>query len=169
MKKTTFTITLLILIKFVNAQENKLFAKLNNIENIKNQASYVMKLQVANLKDNRFIISLKNKLNSKLNTINSCMNSFVNSKELKLSENEITELKKRIEKIAAEFYKSDNYALLKTSDGTTSIYGTGIETIANKKVIIVHLGGDCNVDKIDLKRKKVTNIFNSKMELLLKN
>ena len=49
MKKTTFTITLLILIKFVNAQENKLFAKLNNIENIKNQASYVMKLQVWNI------------------------------------------------------------------------------------------------------------------------
>ena len=46
-------------------------------------------------------------------------------------------------------------------------YGVGIDTVAAKQVVIVHLGGDCTIDETDLKWEEITSIFNKRMELLL--
>ncbi|MDO5971276.1 hypothetical protein Q4Q35_15820 [Flavivirga aquimarina] len=167
MRKTLFTLILLILSLATKAQENKLISELNKQKGADNQVSFIMKLPILSLEDNSTIISLKKKLKSDLNDIYSCVNSFVNSKELKLNEKEIRELKKRTKNIASEFYKSNNYTLLKTSGGIAPVYGVGIDTIANKKVAVVHLGGDCSIDEIDLKWDEITSVFNSKMEALL--
>ncbi len=157
----------MIFTSVINAQENKLLKELNHVERVDNQVSYIMKLPIKNLKNNSSILNLKKKLNSELNTIYSCVISFVNSKDLKLTDKEIDELKKRTEKISSEFYKAKKFVLLKTSGGIAPVYGVGMDTIAEKKVVIVHLGGDCSIDETDLKREEITSVFNKKMELLM--
>ncbi|WP_299311964.1 hypothetical protein [uncultured Aquimarina sp.] len=109
---------------------------------------------------------MKKELQSKLNTIFSCMDLYANSTELKLDEKAISELKKRIETIAFMFSKSEKYTLIKTSGGIAHIYGVGIDTISNKKVAIVYLGGDCSMNDIDLKWEEITTVFNKKNEIL---
>ena len=155
---------ILILFSFsFYAQENKLFDELIKIKSSDKQVSYILNLPIKNLGKS----SLIKKLDSKLNTIASCLNSFVYSKRLYLTEKEIVKLKKRIELIAFKFFKSDNYVLLKKSGGYAPTYGVGIDTIAKKKVIIVHLGGDCIIDETDLKWEEITSHFNKKMKSLL--
>lgn len=168
MKTILFILTLLIFTPTINGQENKILTELNNQKGAENQVSYIMKLPVSGLEDSSLIMGLKKKLKSDLNSIYSCIISFVNSKELELSKNEIGELKKRTENVASEFFKSNNYTLLKNSGGIAPIYGVGIDTIADKKVAIVYLGGDCSIDDIDLKWEEITLVFNKKMEALLK-
>ena len=163
MRKTIFILILFSLSSTISAQENKLLDELNEVKGADKQVSYVLNLQVENLEK----ITLTKKLNSDLNTMASCIMPFVNSKTLKLTEEETADIKKRTEIIATEFFKSNNYVLLKNSGGYAPIYGIGIDTIAEKKVVIVHLGGDCTIDEADLKWEEITAVFNKKMEFLL--
>lgn len=167
MQKRLFILFIFIFSLSIKAQENKLLTELNKIEGVDNQVSHIMKFPISNLEDNNLIISLKKKLKSELNTIYSCVNSFVNSKELELTEKEIAELKKRTKNISYEFFKAKNYTILKNSGGIAPIYGVGIDTIAKRKVAVVYLGGDCSIDEIDLKWDEITSVFNTRMELLL--
>ena len=164
MRKTIFILILLSLSSIISAQENKLLDELNEVKSAEEQVSYVLNLQVENLEK----IALTIKLDSDLNTIASCIMPFVNSKTLKLTEKETADLKKRTEIIATELFNSDNFVLLKNSGGYAPVYGVGIENIADKKVVIVHLGGDCTIDEVDLKWEEITSVFNNKMESLLK-
>jgi len=164
MRKTILILILLSFSTFTYAQENKLLEGLNEIKSTDEQVSYVFNLPVKNLDK----IALTNKLDSDLNTIASCIIPFVNSKTLKLTEKETADLKKRTEIIATELFKSDNFVLLKNSGGYAPVYGVGIENIADKKIVIVHLGGDCTIDEVDLKWEEITTVFNNKMESLLK-
>ncbi|WP_299256730.1 hypothetical protein [uncultured Aquimarina sp.] len=167
MEKSLIPFLILICSFAVNAQENKLLAELNRIDDIDNQVFHIIKNPVSNIKDNDLTLGLKKKLKSELNTIYSCMDSYANSKELKLDENEISELKTRVKNISSEFYKSKKYTLVKTSGGIAPIYGVGMDTILNKKVAIVYLGGDCSMTEVDMKWDEITEIFNKKMKSLL--
>ncbi|WP_109438663.1 hypothetical protein [Aquimarina sp. AU119] len=167
MKKTLITFLILFCSIVINAQENKLLTELNKIDAGDNQVFHIIKNPISNLEENDLIQNLKKKLKSELNTIYSCMDSYANSKELRLNKNETSELKRRIEHISSEFYKSKKYALVKTSGGIAPIYGVGMDTILNKKVAIVYLGGDCSMTEIDMKWDEITLIFNEKMKSLL--
>lgn len=146
------------------AQENKLLDELNKVKGADEQVSYVLNLPVKGLEK----ITLTKKLDSDLNTIASCIMPFVYRKKSKLTEKETVDLKKRIEIIATELFKSDNYVLLKNSGGYAPVFGVGMENIADKKVVIIHLGGDCTIDEADLKWEEITAVFNNKMESLVK-
>lgn len=169
MRNIPITLLILIYSLVVNAQENKLLIELSKIESGDHQVFHIIKNPISNLKNNDLIISLKKKLKSELNTIHSCVNSYGNIKELKLNEKEISELKRRIEQISSRFYELNKYTLIKTPNGIAPIYGVGIDTISNKKVIVVYLGGGCNVTEADKRRNEITAVFNEKMKSLLKN
>ncbi len=145
-----------------------LFIELNEINGVEGKVSFIMNLPVSNLENSDGITFLKKKLKSELNTISSCILPFVNSKELELTKKETIELKKRVENISTKLYESNRYTLLKTTDGIAPVYGVGMDTIANKKVAVVYLGGDCTIDETDLKWEKITTVFNTKMRVLLK-
>lgn len=164
MRKTLFILMFLSLSSITFAQENKLLVELNEVKGAEEQVSYVLNLPVENLEE----IALTKKLDSDLNTIASCIMPFVNSKTLKRTEKETADLKKRTEIIATELFKSDNFVILKNSGGYAPVYGVGIENIADKKVVSVHLGGDCTIDEVDLKWEEITSVFNKKMDSLLK-
>ena len=144
-----------------SAQANKLFDELNEVKGAEEKVIYVLNLRVENLEE----IALTKKLDSDLNTIISCIMPFVNSKTIKLNKKETADLKKRTEIIATELFKSDNFMILKNSGGYAPIYGIGLENIADKKVVIVYLGGDCTIDEVALKWDEITSIFNNKMNL----
>lgn len=147
----------------MSAQKNKLLDELIEVKGADEQISYVLNLPVKDLEK----IALTKKLDSDLNTISSCIIPFVDNKVSKLTEKETFDLKKRIEIIAIELFKSDNYVLLRNSGGYAPVYGVEIENIADKKVVIVHLGGDCTIDEVDLKWEEITSVFNNKMKSLL--
>ncbi len=163
MRKTIFILTLLSFTLTIHSQENKLLDKLNKVKGADEQVSYILNLPIKNLEK----ITLTKKLDSDLNSIASCINPFVHSKELGLTEKETVDLKKRTKIIATELFKSDNYILLKNSGGDGPIYGVGIDTIAERKVVIIYLGGDCTIDETDLKWEEITSVFNKKMESLI--
>jgi hypothetical protein len=85
MKRILSIIFLISLSSFIYAQEGTLIDELNKFKNSDEQVLHIMKMPVFDLESSKTIKILKKKLLSKLNTIYSCVNSFVNSKELKLS------------------------------------------------------------------------------------
>lgn len=163
MKITILTLIVLAFNLTTNAQENNLFKELNKLKGADIKVSYIMELPVENMD----VISLVEKVNSELKTIDSCIDAFINSKKLNLTEIEISILKKRTEKIALELYKSNNYVLLKDTSGYAPISGVGMEIISEKQVAIVYFGGGCTIDETDLKHAEITSIFNKKMKSLL--
>ena len=163
MKHSIYTAILFCFTLSVYAQENKLLNELKSVKGVEDKVAYILDRSIENLEK----INLMDQLDSELNTISSCLNTFVNSKDLGLNEKDLAKLKERMQQLATECFKSANYLLIKNSGGYAPIFGIGLDTIAQKKVIILYLGGDCILDETDMKTIEIITIFNEKMSALL--
>ncbi|WP_106794707.1 hypothetical protein [Aquimarina sp. Aq78] len=167
MKKVLTTILFIFLSLSLKAQENPLLKQLSELEGSEKQVNHILNLKVAELKENKVIVELKEKLNSDLNSVISCVIPYKLSESLNLTDMEKQELKKRIAKIADKFSESEYYMFFEFSGGYAPIFGVNVKTVNNKETVIVMLGGDCTKDKTELKAEEIYTVFNDRMDELM--
>ncbi|PKV50920.1 hypothetical protein ATE84_2989 [Aquimarina sp. MAR_2010_214] len=167
MKKVFYSLLLIFLSLSLKAQENPLLKQISELEGSDKQVNHVLNLIVTELQEDKIIVELKEKLNSDLNSVISCVTPYKLSESLKLTDEEKKELKKRIVKIADKFSELKYYTLFEFSGGYAPIFGVNTKTIKNKEIVVVMLGGDCSKNKTELKAEEIYTVFNNRMKELM--
>ena len=149
------------------SQENQLYETLKNLDDNTSQLKYVLNLKIPDIPENGFSKLLKIKLNSELNSLGDVFAFFANGKELNLSQKEQSILTNRARYFATWFVKNKKYVTVKSSIGIAPISGIGIDTIAEKKVALLLMGGDCTVDEYEERRDYIYKVFSERVKSLL--
>ena len=112
--------------------------------------------------------TLKNKFEFlNLNSIAGCKIIYMYAERLQVTEQEKKAIEKRIQHIAKMFYDEGTYLLIKQSGGYAPVFGIKPDTINNKEVMVLLMGGDCTVTKQDEREAVLYGLFNDTMKALL--
>jgi len=152
---------------FSYGQENKLLGQILNLKKGESQLEYILNIKNQDLPEDGFTKLMKIKLNSELNSLADLFSSYMISKDLELSSKEMSILKSRVLSLAEWFVKNEQYITVTSSGGIAPIIGVGSETIANKKVLVLKMGGDCTIDEYDERRNYIYEVFNTRVKSLL--
>ena len=125
----------------------------------------IFNFPILNLSESKIITELKKKLNTELNTVASIMVHYKFARTLKLNSDEQTELENRMVEISNKFAENKKYVLFKISGGYAPVFGIKEDIVSDKKVLTLMLGGDCTIDDVEIKEKKIYKIFNDQMKI----
>ncbi len=164
MKKSLIFFCTLLILNMTHGQEESIEAHVYSVESSKVKIDEIKNYPVNGLIDNDSIIKLKEKLNSNLNTIASCVLNYKFSKVNKLTSDEEIQLLNRISQIVEMFIQEEKYFYFQLSTGYAPVYGIELKTINNKEVKVIHLGGGCLINEVKKKENEVYAYFNAKME-----
>ena len=167
MKKIVTTILFLLPLNAIS--QNHVEESYYQSERAENDVNQLLNYPISNLSESENISNLKKKLKSEINTVSDCDVFYKFSKILKLDEEEIGILKNRIEEIAQGFCSLKKYTYFQYTGGYSSTFGVKDETINNKIVSTVMLGGSCVIEESDKKSREILGLFNSKMESCIAN
>ena len=166
MKKLIF-IFVLFLSFSMQSQENELLAGIKQFDDGIKQLKYVLDLKVDSIPEDGFSKLLKIKVNSELNTLGDIFVVYADGKELELSRKEQSILENRAKYFAEQFVKNNRYAIVKSSGGAGPITGVHVETISEKKVVVLLMGGDCTLTERDKRLDYIYDLFSTKVRTLL--
>lgn len=133
------------------------------------QINEILNFAITDLSADKEMTDLKNKLHSDLNTVASCVVHYKYSRTLKLTSDEQIKLENRIIEIADKFAEQNKYVLFRLTGGYAPITGVKDEMISDKKVLIVMLGGGCEVTEVEVKQEKIYKLFNERMMKAIAN
>tara|TARA_R110002073_G_scaffold123234_2_gene266896 strand:- start:81407 stop:81922 length:516 start_codon:yes stop_codon:yes gene_type:complete len=153
----------------VYGQENKLLDTISQLEDGEAQMKYVLNLTISDIPEDGFSKLLKIKLNSELNSLSNLFASYILSGDLNLSKKELSVIEGRVVYFANWLVENQKYVTVKNSGGFASTTGVNLDTIANKKVLVLLMGGDCTIDEYDNRSEYIYQIFNKKIKSLLKS
>ncbi len=125
----------------------------------------VLYYSITNINSSEILNRLSIRSKIEFTTLASILLAFEHAETLKLSNDEKGVLIKRLEDFAVALFQQNKYYLFEFSSGIITPYGVKEKIIANKKVIIVMLGGNCIVDDWDY--RYILQVFNDKMKMLL--
>lgn len=163
--KKILSLQLIFFVGFLFSQDDISVEKSNyEIQSITHDINELLHYSISNLPDDEIIIQLKEKLDSELNNVVSCALYFKYADALSLSEKNQSALIERMKLIADGFIKNGKYVFFERSGGYAPIVGIKGDSIANKKVLKVMLGGDCTVTKTDIKEREIYEIFNERIK-----
>lgn len=166
--KKIFFILLIVLPISTYGQENQLFDSIVKKKGI-DQLEYVLNLKVSGIPDDGFSKLLKIKLNSELSSLHDLFTNYMFSSDLELSRKELSIIEQRVLYLAEWFVKSKKYVTVKNSGGYSPVIGIRLDTVANKKVLVLLMGGDCRVTEYDKRSDYIYNLFSRKVKRLLIN
>ncbi len=166
MKKLVFFLSVCLALT-IHSQENKLLTQLHKYDDGIEQMKYVLNIPVDSIPEDGFSRLLKIKLNSDLNTLGDIFSFYADSDQFELSRKEQSILENRILYFAKWFFKNRQFAIVKSSGGYAPISGIRLDTIADKKVIVLLMGGDCLVSERDKRQDYIYELFSNKVRDLL--
>ena len=152
------------LISFSTYSQNGFEENLYESERAANDVNQLFSFPIANLHESEEILNLKIKLKSEINTVSDCDVFYKYSEVLKLNEAETKILKNRMEQIAQAFCDLKKYTYFQYSGGYSPIFGVKEDTVNNKIVSTVMLGGSCVIEESDKRSREILDLFNSKMK-----
>lgn len=165
MKKTIILILALAISNSISSQNRDVEYDFYNEERSNIEINEIFNFPILNLSENKTITELKKKLKTELNTVASIMVHYKFARTLKLNSNEQTELENRMVEISNKFAENNKYILFKISGGYTPVFGIKEGIVFDKKVLTLMLAGDCTIDDVEIKEKRIYKIFNDQMKL----
>tara|TARA_R110002096_G_scaffold63_1_gene190 strand:- start:883 stop:1392 length:510 start_codon:yes stop_codon:yes gene_type:complete len=165
MKKTIILILVLVISNSISGQNRDVEYDFYNEERSYIEINEIFNFPILNLSESKIITELKKKLNTELNTVASIMVHYKFARTLKLNSDEQTELENRMVEISNKFAENKKYVLFKISGGYAPVFGIKEDIVSDKKVLTLMLGGDCTIDDVEIKEKKIYKIFNDQMKI----
>ena len=151
----------------IQAQENQLLHHVKKFDNGLDQLKYVLNVKVDSIPEDGFSKLLKIKLNSELNNLGDVFAFYSDGKALELTTKEQSVLENRVLYFAHWFVKNKKYAVVKNTKGVAPATGISLDTIAEKKVIVLLMGGDCLTTERDVRQDYIYSLFSNKVCNLL--
>jgi hypothetical protein len=164
MKKKIFLILILLISNSIPGQSRDVEYDYYAYELSEIEINEILNYPITDLNNVEAIMGLRRKLNSDLNTIASITVNYKFAKTLKLTSDEQTELEKLMIEIADKFAAHKKYVLIKLTGGYSPVFGIKEETLSNKKILTLMLGGDCVTDEMEIKQEKIYELFNEQMK-----
>jgi hypothetical protein len=149
------------------SQENRLLDEIRQFDTSSSQLKYVLDLKIDSIPEDGFSKLLKIKLNSDLDNLGDIFAFYADGKDLELSRKEQSILESRVLYFATWFVKNKKYAIVKGSVGFAPSTGISLDTIAEKRVAVLLMGGDCTITERDRRSDYIYNLFSNKVRNLL--
>lgn len=165
--RTLFLVISLFCSCLIQSQENRLLDEIQGLGDGSFQVKYVLNIKVDSIPENGFSKLLKIKLNSELNILGDLFAFYTDGEELKLSRKEQSILESRVLFCAHKFVQNKRYTIVKSSAGIAPIIGIDLDTIASKKVAVLHTGSDCIVTERDTRQEYIYELFSNEVRNLL--
>jgi hypothetical protein len=151
----------------MQGQQNKLLQQINQFNDGIKQLKYVLDIKIDSIPEDVFSKLLKIKLNSDLDNLGDVFAFYTDGKELELSRKELSVLENRVLYFADWFVRNQRYVIVKSSGGVAPSTGVRSDSIANKRVAVLLMGGSCTITERDHRSDYIYTLFSNKVRNLL--